>query len=195
MAIAPFWQNAFGGNVATSGVNPSPGLMGTAPATGSGLMGAPGTPQGDALMAFAGQLLAGSGYSPQRQAGSEIFGRALLAANQARAASIEQEQKRRYVEAQIAALEQEKRGQSPFGSIDPDQFTPESLAEFQHTGNYGVLKPRGGLSRSSLSHRTRMTCSVTSLLRNRACRSSMEAWHLSLAPVRAGLRRFLQFRR
>ena len=146
MAIAPFWQNSFGGNVATSGVNPSPGLMGTAPATGSGLMGAPGTPQGDALMAFAGQLLAGSGYSPQRQAGSEIFGRALLAANQARAASIEQEQKRRYVEAQIAALEQEKRGQSPFGSIDPDQFTPESLAEFQHTGNYGVLKPRGGLS-------------------------------------------------
>lgn len=126
-------------------MNPGPGLMGDAPATGSGLLGALGTPQGDALSAFAAQLLAGGGYSPVKQSGGEIFGRALLAAQQARAASQEAIQKKRYQDAQIAQLEQEKQ-RSPFGSIDPDQFTPESLQEFQRSGNYGVLKPRGGLS-------------------------------------------------
>lgn len=119
--------------------------MAPPPATGAGLMGAPGTPQGDAMSAFAANLLAGSGWSPTRQSSSEIFGRALLAAQQARAASMEQIQKKRYMDAQIDSLERDKN-RSPFGSIDPDQFTPESLAQFQATGNYGVLKPRGGLS-------------------------------------------------
>ena len=139
MAILPGFQNAFGANAALYGSNPGPGLMADAPATGAGLMGAPGTPQGDALMALAGNLLAGSGWSPTRQTGSEVFGRALLAANQARAASIDAIQKRRYQEAQIAALE---RNKGAFGSIDVDQFTPESLAEFQQSGDYGVLKRR-----------------------------------------------------
>lgn len=147
MPVSPFFQNAFGANVATSGVNPGPppGLMAPPPATGTGLMGAPGTPQGDAMSAFAANLLAGSGWSPTRQSSSEIFGRALLASQQARAASMEAIQKKRYMDAQIDALERDKN-RSPFGSIDPDQFTPESLQEFQRTGNYGVLKPRGGLS-------------------------------------------------
>lgn len=146
MAINSFWSNPFGANAAASGVNPGPGLMGTPAATGSGLFGAMGTPQGDAMSAFAAQLLAGGGYSPQRQSGSEIFGRALLASQQARAASMEAIQKKRLDDAHIAALEAEKASRSPFGSIDPDQFTPESLQEFQRSGNYGVLKPRGGLS-------------------------------------------------
>lgn len=149
MPINSFWQNPFGANAAEAGVNP--GLMGDPAPTGSGLFGKlqglqsdPGSR--DAMTAFAAQLLAGGGYSPQRQSGSEIFGRALLASQQARAASLEAGQKKRYQDAQIAALEQQKHGQSPFGSIDPDQFTPESLQEFQRSGNYGVLKPRGGLS-------------------------------------------------
>jgi hypothetical protein len=151
VAINSFWQNPFGANAATSGVNPGPGLMGTPPATGSGLFGRFQAYNADptnreALSAFAAQMLAGSGYSPVKQTGAEIFGRALLASKEARAASLEAIQKQRYQDAQIEALEREKASRSPFGSIDPDQFTPESLAEFQSTGNYGVLKPRGGLS-------------------------------------------------
>lgn len=150
MPIAPFWQNAFGANVADAGSNPGPGIMADQPASGGGLFGAwqninADPVKSDALTAFAGQFLAGSGYSPQRQSSSEIFGRALLASRAARAASLEAIQKKRYQDAQIGALEREKM-HSPFGSIDPDQFTPESLAEFQASGNYGVLKPRGGLS-------------------------------------------------
>lgn len=147
MALNSFWQNPFGANVATAGVNPSTGLMGEPAPTGGGFFGAINADpvKRDALQAFTAQLLMGGGSSPTRQSGSEIFGRALLASQQARAQAQEQIQNQRYKEAQIAALEQQKRA-SPFGSIDPDQFTPESLAEFQRTGNYGVLKPRGGLA-------------------------------------------------
>lgn len=33
---------------------------------------------------------------------------------------------------------------SLFGGVSPSDFTPESLREFQQTGDYGALKPRGG---------------------------------------------------
>ena len=138
MPILPGWLNSFGANAATSGVNPGPGLMGDPPATGTGLMGAPGTPQGDALMAFAGNLLAGSGWSPTRQTGSEVFGRALLAANQARAASMEAIQKRKLIDAQIAALGA-KESPNPFGQVDPAKYTPASVARFEQTHDYGDL--------------------------------------------------------
>lgn len=147
MPINSFWQNPFGANAATAGVNPATGLMADPAPTGGGFFGAINADpvKRDALQAFTAQLLMGGGASPVRQTGSEVFGRALLASQQARAQAQEQIQNQRYKEAQIAALEQQKRA-SPFGSIDPDQFTPESLAQFQATGNYGVLKPRGGLS-------------------------------------------------
>lgn len=142
MPISPLWQNAFGANAAISGANPGPGLAADPPATGSGLMGlgAAGTPQGDAMQTFAASLLAGSGWSPTRQSGSEVFGRALLAAQQARAASMAAIQKQRLEEAQIAALTA-KESPNPFGQIDTAKYTPESIAKFQNTGNYGALKP------------------------------------------------------
>jgi hypothetical protein len=113
MAINSFWQNSFGANAATSGVNPGPGLMGTPPATGNGLFGrfqaynADPTNR-DALSTFAAQMLAGSGYSPVKQTGAEVFGRALLASQQARAQAQEQIQKQKLQEAQIANLEEQK---------------------------------------------------------------------------------------
>lgn len=106
MAINSFWQNPFGQNVAQSGVSgPTAGLMGDQPATGSGLFGKwqainADPVKRDALMAFAGQLLAGGGYSPVKQSGSEIFGRALLASQQARAQAQEQIQKQKQFESQ-----------------------------------------------------------------------------------------------
>lgn len=139
MAINPFWQNSFGANVADAGVDPS-GLMAPPPTTGNGLFGlwqglnADPTKR-DALQAFAGQLLAGSGYGP-RQSGSEVFGRALLASQAARAASLEQIQKKKLQDAQIAAANAK---QSPFGNVDPAKYTPESISKFQTSGNYGDL--------------------------------------------------------
>jgi len=35
--------------------------------------------------------------------------------------------------------------ETPFNKVDTDKFTPESLAEFQRTRNYGALKPRDKL--------------------------------------------------
>jgi hypothetical protein len=52
--------------------------------------------------------------------------------------------KRQYMQAQMQQMQRKQN--TPFGAIDPDQFTSESLAEFQTSGNYGVLKRRGGLS-------------------------------------------------
>lgn len=145
MAINPLWFNNFGQNVADAGSGPV-GPMGDPPATGNGIFGANADPvKRDALLATAATLLSGSGYSPVRQTGSEIMGRAMLAGQQAAAQAREAQLNQRYREAQIGSLQQKQQA-SPFGSIDPDQFTPESLQEFQHTGNYGVLKPRGGLA-------------------------------------------------
>lgn len=149
-AVNPFWMPSVGQSV-PSASRPA-GLMGDQPATGAGLMGRFGFGRDanpasqDALMAMAATLLAGSGWSPERRSGAEILGQALLAGQQARAQSQERQQKQKYIEAQIKNLEEETQKRSPFGTIDPDQFTPESLAEFQQSGNYGVLKPRGGLS-------------------------------------------------
>lgn len=131
---------------ASPGVAAPQGLMAAPPATGTGLFGramgmfgAPGTPNGDALMTAAASLLSGAGYSPVRRSTAEILGGALLAGQQARAAAQDRIQKQKYQQAQIEAL-QKKR--DAFGTIDVDQFTPESLAAFQASGDYGVLKRR-----------------------------------------------------
>lgn len=127
-AINPFWQNAFGANAAMSGSNP--GLLGDAPATGSGLFGRFQTfnanpANRDALQAFAAQLLAGGGYSPVPQSGSEIFGRALLASQQARALSLEAAQKKQLQEAQIRNLDEANRA------------APASVQEYQYAVQNG----------------------------------------------------------
>lgn len=143
MPISPFWQNTFGANVATSGINPGPpaGLMAPPPATGGGLMGAPGTPQGDAMSAFAANLLAGSGWSPTRQSGSEVFGRALLAAQQARATSMAAIQKQRLEEAQISALSSPRTDDTKEYEYAKAQGFPGSFAEWQTMRRTSVTSP------------------------------------------------------
>lgn len=129
MAINSFWQNPFGQNVVDAGLS-SPGIMSEPAASGPGLMGrfgfgAKADPVArDALMAFAGQLLAGGGYSPVKQSGSEIFGRALLASQQARAQAQEKIQKQKLQEAQIRNLDEANR--SPPASIQEFQYAVQN---------------------------------------------------------------------
>lgn len=101
-------------------------------------------PVRDAKLAMAAQLMQSS---PYKSSFGEVFSKALMAGNaakqQARQQSMQEQQQAQEQElrkAQIQQMQQQQRGQ--FGSIDPDQFTPESLARFQQSGNYGDLKPR-----------------------------------------------------
>lgn len=122
---------------------------------GMTLFGEPQVPQGGVLgepqiqqaynpkLAMAAQLLGGTysneGFGP-------VLARALMAGQQVRqqgqqaiAQQREQQQLGQYRQAQ---LDQLRRGDSQFGNIDVDQFTPESLAQFQRTKDYGVLVRR-----------------------------------------------------
>jgi hypothetical protein len=108
-----------------------------------GLLGSPG---GGGLLGnqdLAMALLANSGYGPKRSFG-QVLGTSMQQAQQMGQERDDSAFKRKYMEAQIGAMQ--SKHNNPFGAIDPDQFTSESLAEFQHSGNYGVLKRRGGLS-------------------------------------------------
>lgn len=105
---------------------------------------------GGGVQQFAGNrdlalaLLANSGYGPKRSFG-QVLGQSAL---QAQAMGQQREDdafKRRYMEAQMAALEQ--RQASPFGAISPDKFTTESLAKFQQSKNYGDLVAREDASK------------------------------------------------
>jgi hypothetical protein len=124
MAISSFWSNPFGQNVADAGLSgPTTGLMGEPSPVGQGFFGKfqalnADPVKRDALMAFAGQLLAGGGYSPVKQSGSEIFGRALLASQQARAQAQEQIEKKKLQEAQIRNLDEANR--KPLAVMGPD---------------------------------------------------------------------------
>lgn len=67
------------------------GIFGSQQIPAGGVGGEPQqmNPKGDMLMAMAGQLLAGSGYSPQRRGLGELMGQALLAGQQAKAQSMQ----------------------------------------------------------------------------------------------------------
>lgn len=82
-------------------------------------------------------LLANSGYGPKRSFG-QILGQSALQAQQMSQARQDEEFKRRYMEAQMQAM-QNKQQASPFGAVQPDKFTPESLKKFEETGKYGDL--------------------------------------------------------
>jgi hypothetical protein len=103
-------------------------------------------PKRDMMMAMASQLLAGSGWSPQRRGLGELMGQALMAGQQAKQQAMQfnsqQSEAQQMAQLRKAQIEQMQRGDSQFGSIDPDQFTPESLAQFQRTKDYGVLVRR-----------------------------------------------------
>lgn len=112
-----------------------------------GIFGEPAAQQQmfDPRIAMAAQLLGGT---HSNEGFNTVFGRALMAGQQARQQAAqyanqqrEAQQNQQYRQAQIQALQQEKN-RSPFGAIDPDQFTPESLARFQQSGNFGDLVPK-----------------------------------------------------
>jgi hypothetical protein len=84
-------------------------------------------------------LLANSGASPQKRGFGEIFGTSMLQANQMKQGREDDAFKRQY---QLAQLQNLKRSQSPYGAIQPDKFTPESLAQFEKTQQYSDLKLR-----------------------------------------------------
>jgi hypothetical protein len=126
-------------------------LMGSPQLPQGGVMGEPQVnPRQDARLALASSLLAGSNSG---RGFNEIFGKALMAGQAARQQAQQfgqqsreqqsQEQLRQAQAEQLRASAQSlgnRDGQ--FGNIDVDQFTPESLAAFQQTGDYGVLKRR-----------------------------------------------------
>jgi len=87
-------------------------------------------------------LLANSGYSTTPRTFGQVAGQSALMAQQMEAQRSSEDIKKRYMEAQIQALQQKSR--SPFGEVQPDKFTPASLAKFMQTGNYGDLVPEGG---------------------------------------------------
>lgn len=84
-----------------------------------------GDPQSNARLAMMAQLLAGGGYSPQRQSFGQIMGQALMAGQAARQQAVQAQQARdaaeldkKYRQAQIDNLELDKR--KPVAIIGPD---------------------------------------------------------------------------
>jgi hypothetical protein len=84
------------------------------------------------------QLLANSGYSRTPRTLGQTLGVSALQAQQAHQERNNDQLKRAYMEAQIKAMQQ-KETASPFGQINPAQYTPESVAKFQTSGNYADL--------------------------------------------------------
>lgn len=90
---------------------------------------------GNQDLAFA--LLANSGYSPQKRSLGEIFGTSALQANQMGQQRQDDAFKRQL---QMMQMQRMQQGADVFGAVNPSQFTPESLAKFSKTKNYGDLE-------------------------------------------------------
>lgn len=86
-------------------------------------------------------LLANSGYSPQKRSFGEIVGTSMMQAEQMKQGREDDAFKRRYMEAQMKQM-QRGANASPFGAVQPDKFTPESIAQFEKSGKYSDLKLR-----------------------------------------------------
>jgi hypothetical protein len=83
-------------------------------------------------------LLANSGYSPQKRSFGEIVGTSMMQANQMKQGREDDAFKRQYMQAQMQAMGRNAQS-SPFGAVQPDKFTPESLAKFEKTGKHSDL--------------------------------------------------------
>ena len=103
-----------------------------------------GAQQGEAItpeqrMAVVSSLLQGSGPVPAGTRGLlQPFGDAMQASAQAKSAAQDQELRRKVLEAQLARAQQ---APEMFGNVNPSDFTPESMAKFAQTQNYGDLVP------------------------------------------------------
>jgi hypothetical protein len=73
----------------------------------------------------------------------EIIGQSMLQSRQMAAEQAQQKLREQYMRAQIEAMQQkpQAQAQSPFANINPRDYTPESIAAFQQSGNYGDLRP------------------------------------------------------
>lgn len=83
-------------------------------------------------------LLANSGWAPGKRSFGEVLGTSLMQADQAKTAREDQDFKRKYMQAQMQAM-QGSQHKSLFGAISPDKFTPESIKQFEQTGKYSDL--------------------------------------------------------
>jgi hypothetical protein len=88
-------------------------------------------PLGLALMANSGNT-GGAGFG-------EIFGKSALQARQMGTDEQDRKLKEEYMRAQIEAMKAKQPG-SPFGQVNPSQYTQESVRKFQQTGDYSVLQ-------------------------------------------------------
>lgn len=125
----------------------TPGIFGPLSGGGGGLFGGQQVPAGgvlgepqmqvnpaqDARMAFAAQMLAGSGYSPQRRGFGEIFGSALMAGQQARQAAQQQIMQQREMKAQ----EEFRKAQMDAMNRPEPPKTPQSVAEYEYARQNG----------------------------------------------------------
>lgn len=91
--------------------------------------------QNAGLLDFGSAMLAASGPSATPTSFGQAFGQASMAGRSGQSNSIQQALNAALLKKQMAAKD------NPFGAVNPSNFTPESMAEFQATGNYGVLKP------------------------------------------------------
>lgn len=130
----PNYQNPWGsydyGISAQQPQQPPRGGMGAM----AGLRGLLGNP--DLAMA----LLANSGYSPQKRGFGEILGTSMQQAQAAGSQRQDDEFKRKYMEAQMAALGQHGQERSPYGQYQPGDYTPESWAAFMKSNDPSALK-------------------------------------------------------
>jgi hypothetical protein len=125
------------------------GIFGSQKLPTGGVAGEPtmADPQRDMKMAIASQLLAGSGWSPQRRSFGELMGNALMAGQQARMQAqqfnAQQGEAAQMAELRKAQMEQmrNKAEESPIGTLQPEHYTPESLAKFLASRNYADLVP------------------------------------------------------
>lgn len=92
---------------------------------------------------FALALLANSGYNSRRKSLGEIIGTSMLQSRAMAAEQAQQKLREQYMRAQIEAMQArpQAQAQSPFANINPRDYTPESVAAFQQSGNYGDLRP------------------------------------------------------
>lgn len=142
-----WWQtpginpNAGSGFDPFSMLKPMGGLFSGPQIPQGGVLGEPQiNPQQDARMAMAAQLLAGSGWSPQRQSFGQVLGQALMAGQQARQASQQQLDQRRQAqsmeELRQAQIDQMQRPEAePVVAImDPATGKPKYVPRSQAAG-------------------------------------------------------------
>jgi hypothetical protein len=89
--------------------------------------------QQQARMAMFSNLLANSGYTDRPTTLGQAVGGAMQAGRQTQNESLQQALQAQLMKSRAA------QQSSPYGAIQPDKFTPESLAKFEQTGKYSDL--------------------------------------------------------